>query len=117
LTKCVKQKEEEDAVKKEEQLKEAIQTSGEGSRVPLCSTLPASHGLSDIYLKHPGDESSEDEEGTEKDINDESDDGEYRISRFCMHYQYLVCMTVWNGFDTDPFCILQTPRMSSNSKQ
>jgi GPN-loop GTPase len=79
LTKCAKQKEEEDAVKKEEQLKEAIKVSGEGSRVPLCSTLPASHGLSDIYLKHPGDESSEDEEGTEKDVNDVSDDGEYSI--------------------------------------
>lgn len=112
----MKQKEEEDAVKKEEQLKDAIKISGEGSRVPLCSTLPASHGLSNIYLKHPGDESSEDEEGTERNINDESDDGEYRISKLCMHYQYIVCMSVWNGFDTDPFCNLQTPRMSSNSK-
>lgn len=83
MTKSLKQKEEDNAVKKDEQLKDAMEISGEGSRVPLCTTLPASHGLSDMYLKHPGDESSEDEEGTEKNIHDdESDDGEYRIFRF-----------------------------------
>jgi hypothetical protein len=69
-------------------LKEAVKNPGQGTQVPLCTTMHISQGLSDIYLKHPGDESSEDEEGTEIHKDDLSDDGEYRILFSCLLFYY-----------------------------
>ncbi|KAF4521226.1 hypothetical protein B566_EDAN005437 [Ephemera danica] len=37
----------------------------------MITSVPESQGLADIYLRHPGDESSEDEEGTEKQPDEE----------------------------------------------
>ncbi|XP_053952283.1 GPN-loop GTPase 1 [Anastrepha ludens] len=60
----------EEAKKKEEELAKIAQSEGEGAEVPLSSyveEVPMGRELSDIYLKHPGNESSEDEEGHEEE--------------------------------------------------
>lgn len=50
--------------KQENKLKNAAKaTSGED--VPLITTVSSGREVLDIYLKHPGNESSDDEEGTE----------------------------------------------------
>lgn len=38
-------------------------TDGEGKPVSLITEVPVGQELADIYLKHPANESSEDEEG------------------------------------------------------
>lgn len=52
--------------KEEEQLTKIIQQS-KGQEVPLINELSSGRERADIYLKHPGNESSEDEEGHEDD--------------------------------------------------
>lgn len=56
----------------EEQLKE---TKAEGEPVPLITEISVSRELADIYIKHPNDESEEDEGeeagGDETEINEE----------------------------------------------
>nr|CAD7202766.1 unnamed protein product [Timema douglasi] len=53
--------------KQEDKLKqlEVDIEQGKGESVSLISTVPAGRGVSEIYLKHPGNESSEDSEGEE----------------------------------------------------
>ncbi|XP_067635438.1 GPN-loop GTPase 1 [Eurosta solidaginis] len=60
----------EETKKKEEQLAVIAQSKGAGAEVPLSGfveEVPLGRELSDIYLKHPGNESSEDEEGQEEE--------------------------------------------------
>ncbi|XP_001606701.1 GPN-loop GTPase 1 [Nasonia vitripennis] len=51
--------------KKEKQLLDAAKATA-GENVPLITTVSSGREIADIYLKHPGNESSEDEEGTEE---------------------------------------------------
>ena len=54
-------------VKEEKTLEEAGQTtSSEVNIAPLLTEVSSGRELTDMYLKHPGNESSEDEEGTEE---------------------------------------------------
>lgn len=55
---------------KEQQLKNAMENSI-GESVPLVMSVNTGREVSDIYLKHPGNESSDDE-GEEETINDRS---------------------------------------------
>ena len=50
---------------KEEADKKVIAETGIGDVVPLVTTLSSGREISDIYLRHPANESSEDEEGEE----------------------------------------------------
>jgi GPN-loop GTPase len=61
-----KDKFEEVKKKNEETLEKAGQsTSAEVNIAPLLNEVPSGREFTDMYLKHPGNESSEDEEGTE----------------------------------------------------
>ncbi|XP_014089675.1 GPN-loop GTPase 1 [Bactrocera oleae] len=60
----------EEAKMKENKLAAIAKSKGEGSEVHLggfVEEVPLGRELSDIYLKHPGNESSEDEEGREEE--------------------------------------------------
>ncbi|CAK9820471.1 GPN-loop GTPase 1 [Anthophora plagiata] len=58
-----------------EQLEKAAQEIT-GESVPLVTTVNSGREISDIFLKNPGDESSEDEEGTENPFVEETNDEE-----------------------------------------
>ncbi|PSN38114.1 GPN-loop GTPase 1 [Blattella germanica] len=58
-----KEKQEAEEKEKEEKLRKDVE--GDGRPVPLITEVPAGQDLADIYLKHPANESSEDEEGEE----------------------------------------------------
>ncbi|XP_076664945.1 GPN-loop GTPase 1 [Andrena cerasifolii] len=58
-----------------EQLERAAQKVS-GESVPFVSTISSGREISDIYLKHAGNESSEDEEGTENAFQIEEDEEE-----------------------------------------
>ena len=58
-----KEKEETEARQQAEKLKKDVE--GEGKPVSLISEVPMGQEHVDIYLKHPANESSEDEEGEE----------------------------------------------------
>lgn len=58
-----------------EQLEKASQEIS-GESIPLITTINSGREISDIYLKHTGNESSEDEEGIENPFEDEKDDEE-----------------------------------------
>lgn len=58
-----------------EQLERAAQKVSGGS-VPFVSTISSGREISDIYLKHAGNESSEDEDGTENAFKIEEDEEE-----------------------------------------
>ncbi|XP_012159577.1 GPN-loop GTPase 1 [Ceratitis capitata] len=60
----------EEAKKKENELAAIAKSKGQGAEVPMSGfveEVPVGRDLSDIYLKHPGNESSEDEEGQEEE--------------------------------------------------
>lgn len=52
-------------IKEEEKLSKIVSDVGKGEPVPLIGQLDSGRELVDVYLKHPGNESSEDEEGEE----------------------------------------------------
>nr|XP_033325688.1 GPN-loop GTPase 1 [Megalopta genalis] len=56
-----------------EKLQQAAQNVA-GETIPFVSTINSGREISDIYLKHAGNESSEDEEGTENPYNNEEED-------------------------------------------
>ncbi|XP_076750707.1 GPN-loop GTPase 1 [Xylocopa sonorina] len=56
-------------------LEKVVQEST-GESVPLVTTINSGREISDIYLKHAGNESSEDEEGTENPFKEEEDEEE-----------------------------------------
>ncbi|XP_078039884.1 GPN-loop GTPase 1 [Augochlora pura] len=56
-----------------EKLQQAAQNVA-GETIPFVTTINSGREISDIYLKHAGNESSEDEEGTENPYNDEEED-------------------------------------------
>lgn len=58
-----------------EQLQKAAEQAV-GESVPFVTTLNSGREISDIYLKHAGNESSEDEEGTENPYKEEEEDEE-----------------------------------------
>lgn len=63
------------AEKEEQKLKQAGQTSSSAVNInPLVIDVPSGTEFSDIYLKHPANESSEDEEGTEEQFVAATDD-------------------------------------------
>lgn len=62
-----KEKQEDTKKKAEETLSKAGQsTNSEVNLTPLLNEVFSGREISDMYLKHPGNESSEDEEGTEE---------------------------------------------------
>lgn len=64
------------------QLEKAVQEDT-GENVPLVTTINSGREISDIYLKHAGDESSEDEEGTENPFKvDEDEDEKKEVESF-----------------------------------
>jgi GPN-loop GTPase len=66
-TKLRTEKLEEIKKKTQEDLEKAGQTSKfEVNLTPVLNEVPSGRELADVYLKHPGNESSEDEEGTEE---------------------------------------------------
>ena len=67
-----KQLKEQEEKKEKQLLNAAKATSGE--TVPLITTVSSGREIADIYLKHPANESSEDEEGEENAV--EMDDKE-----------------------------------------
>lgn len=66
--------EEEKKKKEEERLMELKNTPGIGEKVELITSVSAGREISDIYLKHPGDDSSSDSEGEE--VVDKKEDTE-----------------------------------------
>lgn len=56
-----------------EQLEKATQEVA-GEDIPLITTVNSGREISDIYLKHAGNESSEDEEGTENPFKEEEEE-------------------------------------------
>lgn len=62
-----KMKRQRDSVRKkvEKEHSEDVTKNAVGKSVPFVTTVNAGREIADIYLKHAGDESSEDEEGTE----------------------------------------------------
>lgn len=73
----MKQKEE-----KEKQLLKAAKAAA-GDNIPLISSIDAGREISDIYLKHPANESSEDEGGEEEVKEYENEEKEREsIQRF-----------------------------------
>ncbi|XP_049834516.1 GPN-loop GTPase 1 [Schistocerca gregaria] len=73
--KLKKEKQEEQRKQQEEKLETLAKDSeqGKGEPVPLITQISAGRELSEIYLKHPANESSEDEEG-EEDIVQKNDE-------------------------------------------
>jgi GPN-loop GTPase len=70
-----KEKQEQVNKKEEEELKKAGQsTSAEVNIAPLLTEVPSGREFTDMYLKHPGNEESEDEEGTEEQYVAAGDD-------------------------------------------
>lgn len=65
---------------KNEQL-ESTSKNAEGEAVPFVSTVNSGREISEVYLKHPCNESSEDEDGTE-DINRRKEDEEKEEKSF-----------------------------------
>lgn len=57
------------------QLEKATQEAT-GESMPLITTVNSGREISDIYLKHAGNESSEDEEGVENPFKNEEDEEE-----------------------------------------
>lgn len=73
----MKKKKEEERLKSTAQATQAILTdSGMGEPVPLVTSVSSGREISDIYLKHPANESSDDSEGEEETKN-ENIDGNY----------------------------------------
>jgi hypothetical protein len=58
-----KEKQVEEMRQKEQKMQQVIE--GEGKPVSLVTEVPMGQELADIYLKHPANEGSEDEEGEE----------------------------------------------------
>jgi hypothetical protein len=58
-----KEKQVEEMRQQEQKMQQVIE--GEGKPVSLVTEMPLGQELADIYLKHPANESSEDEEGEE----------------------------------------------------
>ncbi|XP_058795848.1 GPN-loop GTPase 1 [Phymastichus coffea] len=59
--------------KEENQLKNATKAMS-GENIPLITAVSSGREVLDIYLKHPADESSEDEEGTENAAGDDENE-------------------------------------------
>ena len=62
----------DDKLKEAISLKKAMNEQGMGSEVnlnPLVTELSSGREMSDMYLKHPGNDSSEDDEGEEENFN------------------------------------------------
>lgn len=71
-------------IKRSEQEKH-VNVSGSGTEIPMSSLIshvPHGRELSDVYLKHPGDESSEDEEGTEEQARSNNANEEQNFQSF-----------------------------------
>lgn len=74
------EKENEQKKRQEEKLSKLAKDEelGKGKSVPLISEISAGRELSEIYLKHPANESSEDEEGEEDTV--QMDNGKITLS-------------------------------------
>lgn len=59
--------------KKEQRLMDAAKAAS-GEDVPLITAVSSGREIADIYLKHPGNESSDDEEGTENPADIDEDE-------------------------------------------
>lgn len=54
---------------KEKLEKEILSSSGIGETVPLVTSISDGKSIGDVYLKHPGNESSDDSEGEEMPVD------------------------------------------------
>lgn len=78
-----KEKHDEEAKMEAETLEKAGQsTSSEVDIAPFLNEVPSGREITDIYLKHPGNESSEDEEGTEEQFEATGGDDEMEEQNF-----------------------------------
>ena len=86
-----------------EQLEKASQEIS-GESIPLITTINSGREISDIYLKHAGNESSEDEEGIENPFEDEKDDEEEKkeaesfknfLKKTCYTYIHMYMMYMY----------------------
>lgn len=78
-----KEKHDEVAKMEAETLEKAGQsTSSEVNIAPFLNEVPSGREITDIYLKHPGNESSEDEEGTEEQFVATGGDDEMEEQNF-----------------------------------
>ncbi|XP_032675414.1 GPN-loop GTPase 1 [Odontomachus brunneus] len=82
--KIKKMKEAQRNNEKDEQL-EAASKSGIGEAVPFVATVNSGREISELYLKHPGNESSEDEDGTE-DIHARQEEDETKEEESFVDY-------------------------------
>lgn len=72
-----KEKSTEEQKSTEERLTQIKEAKAIGTEVPMASfitEISSGRDLSDIYLKHPGNESSEDEDGQEQEFVSNGDD-------------------------------------------
>lgn len=74
----------------EEMLEKAEQsTSSEVNMTPLLNEVFTGREISDMYLKHPGNESSEDEEGVEDQFVSAADDEEQNFQTFVKKHKVM----------------------------
>lgn len=71
-----------DAQRRKAKKEEMPDTNKIGEVVPLVTSLNSGCDISEIYLKRTGDESSEDEEGTEKPFTEEDEDERKEMESF-----------------------------------
>lgn len=74
----------------EEMLEKAGQsTNSEVNMTPLLNEVFTGREISDMYLKHPGNESSEDEEGVEDQFVSAADDEEQNFQTFVKNHKVM----------------------------
>lgn len=94
------EKTDSDKKKTEDELTKAGQTSSfEVNVAPLLNEVYSGREIADIYLKHPGNESSEDEEGTEDQFVANGDDEmeEQNFEKFVKKHRDIQCERVVQG--------------------
>lgn len=81
-----KEKLESEQKSAEERLKEIKEKTTVGTEIPMASFITevsSGRDLTDVYLKHPANESSEDEDGTEDVVaNGDEDKEEEQFNKF-----------------------------------
>lgn len=77
-------------MKVQEKLTKISEEGGIGKAVPFVTELSHGRNFSEIYLKHPGNESSEDEEGVEnsfKEMTIKNDTEENDFNQFVSQHK------------------------------
>lgn len=85
-----KDKELSEKLKAEETLTKISEEDGLGRAVPFVTELSQGRNFAEIYLKHPGNESSDDEEGVEnsfKEMTIQNDTEENDFNQFVSQHK------------------------------